>query len=86
LPSPTVLRHQAGRAGLAVEGSTEFGQSYSRTLREWSEQFNHRWDEISNMDFDLRFHRMWNFYLACCAACFFAGTTDVTQISLRRAA
>ncbi|MEM9371988.1 MAG: cyclopropane-fatty-acyl-phospholipid synthase family protein, partial [Pseudomonadota bacterium] len=86
LPSPRALRREAQRAGLAVEGSTEFGDSYSKTLREWSEKFNEKWKEISNLGFDDRFFRMWNFYLACCAACFLAETTDVTQISLRRTA
>ncbi|MBY8977546.1 class I SAM-dependent methyltransferase [Rhodobacteraceae bacterium NNCM2] len=83
LPSPAALRHEAARAGLEVGTSTEFGQSYSRTLREWSDTFNARWGEIAPMGFDERFYRMWNFYLACCAACFLARTTDVTQISLR---
>ena len=41
----------------------------------------HRHPEIG---FDERFDRMWNFYLACCPACFRANTTDVTQLSLRR--
>ncbi|MEM9097243.1 MAG: cyclopropane-fatty-acyl-phospholipid synthase family protein [Pseudomonadota bacterium] len=86
LPSPDALRREAKRAGLTVDGSSEFGDSYSRTLREWSERFNSRWSEITKLGFDDRFHRMWNFYLACCAACFLAETTDVTQISLRRAA
>jgi cyclopropane-fatty-acyl-phospholipid synthase len=71
--------------GLQVTGSIEFGQDYSRTVREWRDRFNGRWHDISVQGFDERFHRMWNFYLASCAACFAAGTTDVTQIALRRA-
>lgn len=85
LPSPHALRRAASNAGLEVDGSTEFGDSYSRTLREWSQKFNGKWDDISKLGFDDRFRRMWNFYLACCSACFLAETTDVTQISLRRA-
>jgi cyclopropane-fatty-acyl-phospholipid synthase len=53
-------------------------------LRTWREAFNSRWGEIAKLGFDERFNRMWNFYLAVCAACFSAGTTDVTQIALRR--
>jgi cyclopropane-fatty-acyl-phospholipid synthase len=86
LPSPSALRSQAAVAGLEVLGSMEFSESYSRTLREWRAAFNSNWDEIANLGFDQRFHRMWNFYLAVCAACFSARTTDVTQISLRRTA
>ncbi|MDT8345195.1 MAG: cyclopropane-fatty-acyl-phospholipid synthase family protein [Thermohalobaculum sp.] len=86
LPSPRVLRQQAEDAGLDVVGSVEFGESYSRTLREWRDRFVSHWGEIRELGFDERFSRMWNFYLASCAACFQAGTTDVTQISLRRPA
>ena len=47
-------------------------------------QVNARWSEIAKLGFDQRFHRMWNFYLCACAAGFSAGTTNVTQIALRR--
>jgi len=84
LPSPTVLREQIRSAGLKVSGSIEFGDSYSQTLRRWSETFNDKWDDISAMGFDERFHRMWNYYLMSCAAAFRAGTCDVTQITMQR--
>ncbi|MEM8991753.1 MAG: cyclopropane-fatty-acyl-phospholipid synthase family protein [Pseudomonadota bacterium] len=86
LPSPSALRDSFTAAGLEVTGSMEFGESYSRTLREWREQFNFRWETIQSLGFDAEFCRMWNFYLASCAACFHAGTTDVTQIAVRRPA
>jgi cyclopropane-fatty-acyl-phospholipid synthase len=84
LPSPTALQAQAVRAGLTMDGSIEFGGSYSDTLRRWRDRFHERWDEIEPMGFDDRFRRMWDFYLASCAACFMSGTTDVTQITLSR--
>jgi cyclopropane-fatty-acyl-phospholipid synthase len=77
-------RARAEAAGLTYAGSMEFGQSYSRTLREWYEMFNDRWDEVTKLGFDDRFRRMWNFYLTSCAACFEANTTDVTQMALRK--
>lgn len=86
LPSPSRLVEQSRQAGLELAGSIEFGESYSETLRRWRDRFNGAWDEIAPMGFDDRFHRMWNFYLASCAACFHAGTTDVTQVTLRRPA
>lgn len=86
LPSPTALREQVSKAGLDFTGSIEFGKSYSETLREWSVAFNARWDEIVPLGFDERFRRMWNFYLASCAATFESGTTDVTQVAIRRPA
>jgi cyclopropane-fatty-acyl-phospholipid synthase len=84
LPSPTVLRREAQKAGLQPTGSIEFGESYSQTLRRWYETFNARWDEIARMGFDDRFRRMWNYYLASCAGVFRFGICDVTQITLLR--
>ena len=86
LASPQAARRAAESSGLKFAGSLEFGQSYSRTLREWFDAFNDRWDQISELGFDERFRRMWNFYLTSCAACFLNGTTDVTQMTLRRPA
>lgn len=86
LAAPSVVRDRAARAGLEFMGSVEFGDSYSRTLRDWYATFNGRWDAVAAQGFDERFRRMWNFYLTSCAACFLAGTTDVTQIALRRPA
>ncbi|MEM9782411.1 MAG: class I SAM-dependent methyltransferase [Pseudomonadota bacterium] len=84
LPSPSALQSEIDRAGLSLVGSTEFGESYSRTLRAWRERFNARWEAISGLGFDDRFHRLWNLYLATCGACFHAGTTDVTQVTLTK--
>lgn len=84
LPSPTVLRQEVEKAGLAVSGSIEFGESYSQTLRRWYDVFNDRWDAIKDMGFDDRFRRMWNFYLCSCAAAFHSGNCDVTQITVRK--
>ena len=85
LPSRAALRSQTERAGLNWGDSIEFGDSYSETLRRWSVVFNERWDDIAPLGFDERFRRLWNFYLASCAACFLAKTTDVTQLRLVRA-
>ena len=84
LPSPAALRSEVERAGLKVVNSIEFGESYSQTLRRWHETFNVKWDEISEMGFDDRFRRMWNFYLTSCAATFHYGNCDVTQITIEK--
>jgi cyclopropane-fatty-acyl-phospholipid synthase len=86
LPSPRALRAQVERAELRVARSIEFGESYSVTLRRWHETFNARWDQIAALGFDDRFRRMWNFYLASCAATFHSGNCDVTQITVTKAA
>ena len=84
LPSPSALRLQVDKAGLAVERSIEFGQSYNISLRRWHDTFNQKWDQIAEMGFDDRFRRMWNFYLTSCAATFQSANCDVTQITIKR--
>ncbi|AVW90938.1 SAM-dependent methyltransferase [Celeribacter baekdonensis] len=84
LPSPTVLSDQIAKSGLEFVTSKEFGESYSITLRRWHEVFNAKWDQIEALGFDDRFRRMWNFYLASCAATFHSGNCDVTQITMTK--
>ena len=84
LPSPVVLREEVEKAGLRTKGSIEFGESYSKTLRIWYDDFNAEWSKIEKMGFDDRFRRMWNFYLTSCAATFHSGNCDVTQITVTR--
>jgi cyclopropane-fatty-acyl-phospholipid synthase len=84
LPSPTALKAQISAAGLKVSGSIEFGKGYSKTLRLWHESFNNNWVKISELGFDERFKRMWNFYLTSCAAGFESQSIDVTQITVQR--
>ena len=84
LPAPKVLRAEIEKAGLQIEDSLEFGQSYSQTLRRWYDTFNARWDEVAPLGFDDRFRRMWNLYLTSCAASFRFEICDVTQIAVAR--
>ncbi|MES2915884.1 MAG: cyclopropane-fatty-acyl-phospholipid synthase family protein [Pseudomonadota bacterium] len=84
LPAPSVLLAEVERAGLRVQGSIEFGESYSLTLRRWHESFAERWGEVKKLGFDERFKRMWDFYLASCAGAFQGGNCDVTQITVTR--
>lgn len=85
LPSEERLKEQFDSAGLRYDGTTYFGQDYSKTLREWSTRFNAKWPEISEMGFDLPFRRMWNFYLSYCEAGFRNGRINVGQFQLTKA-
>ena len=69
---------------MRVANSLAFGPSYSQTLRRWHDTFNAKWDQISGLGFDERFHRMWNFYLTSCAGAFQSGNCDVVQITVTR--
>ncbi len=84
LPSEYALQEQISKAGLNKIKIDNFGQSYSKTLRIWNNQFNSVWTEIAPLGFDDRFRRMWNFYFASCAAFFLSRTGDVTQVTLQK--
>lgn len=84
LPSPSVFRAQAEKAGLRVVNELAFGLDYAETLRRWREDFMHRDAEVRQLGFDTRFMRLWEFYLAYCEAAFAAGNTNVMQFTLMR--
>ena len=84
LPSKKVLEKQFLQVGLKNVNLKSFGSSYSKTLRLWHTSFNSVWDDISSVKFDDRFKRMWNFYLASCAAVFHSKTGDVIQVTLKK--
>ena len=85
LPTRTIMREQAARAGLAVTAEEAFGQSYAVTLEEWRRRFLAAWPRIEPLGFDARFRRMWEYYLAYCESGFRCGTVDVSLFQLRRA-
>jgi cyclopropane-fatty-acyl-phospholipid synthase len=85
LPSPSVFREHAERAGLRVVKQFAFGQDYARTLREWREMFRARLPEVRAQGFDERFVRTWDFYLCYCEAAFANANTDVIQFTLEHA-
>ncbi|BAT61405.1 cyclopropane-fatty-acyl-phospholipid synthase [Variibacter gotjawalensis] len=76
------IRREAERAGLALVKADMFGESYARTLAEWQQRFQRAWPSIQALGFDLRFKRMWEYYLAYCETGFRLGTLDVGQYKL----
>ena len=82
LPSPNQVTAAARFGGLRVSESFFFGESYVRTLSEWTRRFKAGWSPLEELGFDDRFRRMWEFYLAYCEAGFRAGTVDVGHFLL----
>jgi cyclopropane-fatty-acyl-phospholipid synthase len=82
LPSPSVFRAQAARAGLRVVNEHRFGPDYARTLTTWRARFMKQAPAVRSLGFDDRFARIWEFYLAYCEAAFTEGNTDVIQFTL----
>jgi cyclopropane-fatty-acyl-phospholipid synthase len=83
LGAPGPVRRVAEAQGLRYVGTHDFGASYSQTLRRWNARFQARWPEIAALGYDLRFKRMWEFYLTSCAGAFASGSCDVTQLVLQ---
>ena len=73
---------QIGRAaeGLFVmEDWHNFGADYDRTLMAWAENFRAAWPALSE-HYDLRFRRMFEYYLLSCAGAFRARDLQLWQI------
>lgn len=84
LMSPGALEKVVRDAGLELEQSEYFGQSYARTLAEWNRRFQKAWPDLAEFDFDKPFKRMWEYYLSYCEAGFSAGTIDVGLFKIRK--
>ncbi|HEY8579538.1 MAG TPA: cyclopropane-fatty-acyl-phospholipid synthase family protein [Beijerinckiaceae bacterium] len=85
LPTKRILRECAEAAGLVVASSETFAESYALTLAEWRRRFLAAWPRIAEQGFDLRFRRLWEYYLSYCEAGFRAGAIDVGLYVLRPA-
>lgn len=83
LPSKTAFINAAARNGLTASIREEFGDDYATTLKLWKENFLSKWSEIEPLGFDLRFKRMWEFYLQYCEAGFRQKSIDVVIFELR---
>ena len=82
LPTMEIIRREAARAGLHLVAHESFGVSYAKTLAEWRRRFLQRWPQIEALGFDLRFKRMWEFYLAYCEVGFAVGAVNVNLLKL----
>ncbi|NQX79189.1 MAG: class I SAM-dependent methyltransferase [Hyphomicrobiaceae bacterium] len=84
LPTERVLAKYAKAAGLKIIHQEMFGQSYTRTLKEWRMRFLDSWPRLKNMGFDEKFRRMWLYYLTYCEVGFEQGTVDVGIYVLKK--
>jgi cyclopropane-fatty-acyl-phospholipid synthase len=82
LPTMEIIRREAARAGLRLVGHESFGGSYARTLAEWRRRFLHIWLDIEALGFDIRFKRMWEYYLSYCEVGFQVGAINVSLLKL----
>jgi cyclopropane-fatty-acyl-phospholipid synthase len=64
----------------------EFGSEYARTLSHWSQRFLGNLKSVEALGFDVRFQRMWEFYLGWCEGAFLERYINVAQMLLAGAA
>jgi cyclopropane-fatty-acyl-phospholipid synthase len=57
----------------------DMGSCYAETLKRWREKFNLRRAGVSDLGFDARFIRKWNYYLSYCEAAFAMRNISVVQ-------
>ena len=80
LLTPEILKALGARFGVPVIREHIFGQDYARTLAIRRSNFRAAWSSLMPSDFDDRFQRLWEYYLAYCEAGFLSGNIDVRQV------
>jgi len=86
LPTTRIIERETTRAGLQLVSKEFFGEGYACTLENWSSRFQHAWPELKGLGFDVRFKRMWEYYLAYCQVGFDIRALDVGLYKLVRPA
>jgi cyclopropane-fatty-acyl-phospholipid synthase len=66
IPAISALGSAAGSTDLRLVDLEDITPHYAETLRRWRMRFLENWDEISSMEFDDDFRRLWEFYLCYC--------------------
>ncbi len=84
LPCPREFKLAARNAGLVLIDEFAFGADYAETLKRWREQFLAEKARVLALQFDERFVRLWEFYLAYCEAAFAKQNIDVVQYTLQK--
>ncbi len=90
LPSPQDIVNKSKNL-LQIKQWESFGTDYDKTLLAWEANFRRNWNKISKLTnksgevlYDVKFYRMWRYYLLCCAATFRIGFNDVAQIIMSK--
>lgn len=80
LPTGTIMEQLGARHGLPLMTQRLFALDYARTLAQWRKTFGQVWPQLTQLGFDHRFKRLWDYYLHYCEAGFRAGSIDVRQM------
>src|SRR5499427_6818561 len=83
IPALSEVLPAVERAGLLVTDVEILRLHYANTLREWRERFLAHRETVEKL-YDIRFVRMWEFYLAACEIAFAKQNMMVMQIQLTK--
>ena len=85
LPSLTLLSDKFTKlTDLVIRDVHDIGLDYAQTLQDWHINFKNNFYKIRNDGYDLRFYRLWEFYLNSCEAGFLERNCSATQILLTK--
>ena len=84
LPTKKNLEEINYKVGLEFKEIKSFGLSYAKTLNLWNQQFQNSWEELAQLGFNVRFKRMWEFYLSYCETGFLSKSTDVSHFLINK--
>lgn len=82
LPSASQIS-RAAEGLFILEDLHSLGRYYDRTLMAWYDNFIQNWDQLKDQ-YDMRFFRMWSYYLLSCAASFRSRRNQLWQIVFSR--
>ena len=84
IPCYSVITQTSGANNLMLENLYDMGYSYAQTLRDWRKRFYQHHQDITELGYDPRFKRMWEFYLCYCEGGFDERAISVGQILFRK--
>ena len=85
LPSMEKIAPPIQQAGMRLVETKGYGLHYAKTLEKWRHDFLAQWPYIAEIgEFDAKFKRMWELYLAYCEGGFKSGIIDVKQMALTK--
>ena len=84
LPTKKQLHDNAKDVGSKCLEILSFGKSYAKTLNIWNAQFQKSWHDVSEIGFDYKFKRMWEYYFSYCETGFLTNSTDVSHYLVQK--
>ena len=85
-PSLTAMAQAVAKTNMNITHVEDYAPDYARTLQCWLDNFLEQEDKVSDIGYDKRFMRMWEYYLEYCTAGFAERYLRLLQIVLSKPA